>query len=186
MSCAPSFDGPRSLNFYIFQAIRIAPLCAHPVLRACFSPSIAVSSNPLASEKMSPLRTLVARAKALHAIRFLVVGTVNTGFSYAIYAAVIFIGLSYPLANLIALAAGILFSFKTQGHLVFGNPDNRLLGRFIVSWALIYMCTIGLIGRIIAVGFDPYTAGLLALPFSVALSYPLQKYFVFRPANGRR
>ncbi len=132
------------------------------------------------------MRTLVARAKAVQAIRFLVVGTINTGFIYSIYAAVIFIGLSYQLANLVALSAGILFSFKTQGRLVFGNPDNRLLGRFIVSWALIYLCTIALIGRIIAFGFDPYTAGLLALPFSVALSYPLQKYFVFRPSNGRR
>jgi putative flippase GtrA len=132
------------------------------------------------------MHTLVARAKAVQAIRFLVVGTINTGFSYSIYAAVIFIGLSYQLANLVALSAGILFSFKTQGRLVFGNPDNRLLGRFIVSWALIYLCTIALIGRIIAFGFDPYTAGLLALPFSVALSYPLQKYFVFRPSNGRR
>lgn len=138
------------------------------------------------TEKMSPLRTLVVRAKALHAIRFLVVGAVNTGFSYAIYAAALFIGLSYQLANLVALSTGILFSFKTQGRLVFGNPDNRLLGRYIVSWSLIYMCTIALIGRIIAFGFDPYTAGLLAVPFSVALSYPLQKYFVFRPANGRR
>ena len=138
------------------------------------------------SEKMSPLRTVVAREKALHAIRFLVVGAINTGFSYAIYAAFIFIGLSYPLANFIAVATGILFSFKTQGRLVFGNPDNRLLGRYIVSWTLIYLCTIVLIGRIIAFGFDPYTAGLLAVPFSVALSYPLQKYFVFRPANGRR
>ena len=42
------------------------------------------------------------------------------------------------------------------------------------------MCTIFVIGKDIAFGFDPYTAGAIALPFSVALSYVTQKYFVFR------
>lgn len=117
-------------------------------------------------------------------VRFLVVGMLNTAFSYAIYAGFLYLGLSYQLANLIALVVGILFSFKTQGHLVFKNTDNRLFGRFLISWVLIYLCTIALIGRIIAFGFDAYSAGALALPFSVALSYLTQRYFVFRAAPG--
>ncbi|MDP1678922.1 MAG: GtrA family protein [Candidatus Nitrotoga sp.] len=129
---------------------------------------------------MSYFRSLTAKAKTLHVVRFLIVGTVNTSFSYLIYAALLYIGLGYQFANLLALVVGILFSFKTQGHFVFDNPDNRLLGRFVVSWALIYLCTITLIGRIIVLGFDAYLAGALALPFSVALSYLAQKYFVFR------
>lgn len=113
-------------------------------------------------------------------VRFLVVGTLNTSFSYAIYAALLYTGLGYKLANFFAVVIGVLFSFKTQGHLVFDNPDNRLLVRFVGGWVLIYLCTIALIGWIMSLGFNAYLAGALALPFSVLLSYLLQKFFVFR------
>lgn len=129
---------------------------------------------------MRALHPFFARAKTLHIVRFLLVGMINTAFSYAIYAGFLYLGLSYQIANLIALVLGILFSFKTQGRLVFKNTDNRLFGRFLLSWVLIYLGTITLIGRIIAFGFDAYTAGALALPFSIALSYLMQKYYVFR------
>ena len=132
---------------------------------------------------MSFLRSSFAKSKTLHVVRFVAVGMLNTAFSYAIYAGFLFVGLSFQLANLIALVIGILFSFKTQGYLVFKNSDNRLFGRFILSWVLIYLGTIALIGRIIAFGFDAYSAGALALPFSVTLSYLIQRYFVFRTSE---
>jgi putative flippase GtrA len=117
-------------------------------------------------------------------IRFVLVGTLNTAFSYLIYAGLLFVGLGYALANFLALVAGIVFSFKTQGYVVFRNSDDRLLGRFILGWALIYLCTIGIIGRLIALGLDAYSAGALVLPCSVALSYLVQRYVVFR-RSGR-
>lgn len=113
-------------------------------------------------------------------VRFVLVGILNTSVSYLIYALLLSVGVSYQMANLIALVIGILFSFKTQGHLVFNNRNNRLLGRFILSWVFIYLCVIFLIGRIIDFGLDAYTAGALALPFSAVLSYVIQKYFVFK------
>lgn len=119
----------------------------------------------------------------MHFVRFILVGILNTSFSYLIYAGFLFVGFNYALANLLALITGILFSFKTQGHFVFHNPDNRLLGRFILSWGLIYICTIIFIGRIIALGLDAYSAGALALPLSVLLSYLTQKHFVFRKSG---
>lgn len=121
----------------------------------------------------------------MHFFRFVLVGILNTSFSYGIYAVLLFVGFGYALANFVALVMGILFSFKTQGRLVFGNPDNRLFGRFVLSWALIYLCTITLIGWIIALGLDAYSAGALALPFSVVLSYLIQKHFVFRQSEIR-
>ncbi len=133
---------------------------------------------------MNFLLTLVAKAKATLGVRFVVVGVLNTAFSYLMYAAFLFIGLGYQVANFLSLIVGILFSFKTQGHLVFNNPNNRLFGRFVVSWVLIYLCTIAIIGWIMAFGFDAYLAGALALPFSVGLGYLFQKYFVFRRSAG--
>ena len=126
--------------------------------------------------------SLLSKTRAAQTIRFILVGLLNTSFSYLIYAGLLFVGLSYQLANFLAVVVGILFSFKTMGHLVFRNSSNRLLGRFVLSWAAIYVCVIFLIGRIMALGFDAYAAGAMALPFSAALSYLSQKYFVFRNA----
>lgn len=127
--------------------------------------------------------SLSSKAMAVYAVRFVLVGILNTSFSYLIYATLLFVGLGYQLANFLALIMGILFSFKTQGRFVFNNPDNRLLGRYVVSWVLIYFCVVILIGEIIDLGFDAYSAGALALPFSVVLSYLAQKYFVFRQSD---
>jgi len=117
--------------------------------------------------------------------RFVAIGVVNTAFSYSIYAFFVFIGFNYAIANLLALLLGILFSFKTQGRFVFRNSDNRLFWRFFLSWAAIYLVTISVIGQFIAYGIDAYASGALALPFSTALSYLSQKYFVFHaPATS--
>lgn len=118
-------------------------------------------------------------------LRFLVVGVINTSFSYGIYAGMLLLGFGYAIANLTALLLGILFSFKTQGHLVFDNPSNNLIGRFILAWAFIYFATITLIGSLMHQGFNAYIAGVLALPFSTVLSFLAQKFFVFRRVQQR-
>lgn len=118
--------------------------------------------------------------------RFVLVGTVNTCFSYGMYAALIFLGLHYAAANLLTLITSILLSFKTQGNIVFRHSDCRLLGRFVLSWIFIYLGISTLIGQIVATGIDAYRAGILALPFSTVLSYLTQKYFVFRPPERNR
>lgn len=118
--------------------------------------------------------------------RFVVVGIVNTGFSYGAYAALIYAGLGYAAANLIALLLGILFSFNTQGRLVFKGSGKRRLPRFVIVWAAIYVLNIFLIGRFIALGFNPYVSGALALPVNTFLSFIAQKYFVFRDSPAQR
>lgn len=129
---------------------------------------------------MSFLRLLVTKVKKTRAVRFVLVGVLNTTFGYSIYAVLLFVGFDYQLANLLALSMGVFFSFKTQGHLVFENRNDRLLGRFVMIWALIYFCVITAIGQIMSMGFNAYAAGALVLPLSVTLSYLMQKYFVFR------
>lgn len=132
---------------------------------------------------MAGINNGIVRFKDNHLLRYLAVGIFNTGLSYALYALFIYLGLDYKAANLLSLLIGIVISFKTQGRLVFNNTSNRLFGRFVVSWALIYFFTIALIGQIINLGFNAYWAGAMALPFSVATSYLIQKYYVFRISN---
>ena len=123
---------------------------------------------------------MIASALNHRFVRFLLVGTVNTFFSYAVYAVMLYLGLSYVYANFIALIAGIFFSFVTQGTFVFGSRERRLFWRFVLCWAVIYVANIFLIKTLLGMGMNAYVAGAVALPPIVLLSYYAQKLFVFR------
>jgi len=112
--------------------------------------------------------------------RFVIVGIINTGFSYCVYAGAIFIGLPYYLASFVSIVLSILFSFKTQGAFVFKNKNNALLGRFILCWGILYIFAVFIIWLFLQFGFNEYWAGMLALPFTTFLSYLAQKYYVFK------
>jgi putative flippase GtrA len=112
-------------------------------------------------------------------LRFVLVGALNTGFSYLVYSFLIWLGLQFALANLGALLMGVLFSFLTQGKFVFNNSDRRLFLRFLVGWLVIYCINTLLIALLKWYGFNSYSAGALALAPVVLLSYVLQKFIVF-------
>ena len=112
-------------------------------------------------------------------VRFLLVGLLNTGFSYAVYALFLYFGLTYILANLMALLLGIAFSFRTQSVLVFRRRSPRLMGRFAACWLTIFGLNIGVITLLMRTGFDPYAAGALALLPTALVSYFIQRIFVF-------
>lgn len=112
-------------------------------------------------------------------VRFVLVGLLNTGFSYAVYALFLYVGLPYVLANLMALLLGIVFSFRTQSTLVFRNRDPRLLMRFAACWLLIFGLNIGLITLLMRAGLDAYAAGALALLPMTLISYFVQRLLVF-------
>jgi putative flippase GtrA len=116
-------------------------------------------------------------------LRFLIVGGVSTAFSYGLYAFLLFLGVNYAVANLVALVTGILFSFKMQGRFVFGNRDNRFLGRFVLCWALIYGANVMFIRRMMALGMNGYVSGALTIPAAAVLSYLVQRFIVFRPTD---
>ena len=67
-------------------------------------------------------------------VRFILIGVVNTGFSYAVYAVLLLLGFHYAVANLVALILGIVFSFRTQGRFVFYNSSQQLFLRFVFGW----------------------------------------------------
>jgi len=116
-------------------------------------------------------------------VRFVLVGLLNTGFSYGIYAALLYAGADYVAANFGALVLGILFSFRTQGTLVFRNPSGRLFYRFCGSWLLIFLLNIGLITALLHVGLSAYAAGALALAPVAIGSFVVQKLLVFGPVR---
>lgn len=112
-------------------------------------------------------------------IRFLLVGGLNTLFSYAVYAMLLSAGLSYVWANLCSLVLGIAVSFATQGRFVFGNRGGGRIGRFVACWGLIWVVNVLLIAGLIRLGLNAYWAGALALIPVALMSYAVQKFLVF-------
>ena len=116
--------------------------------------------------------------------RFLVVGGFNTAFSYGIYAFCIFIGLGYFLAATISFIVGMLFSFKTHGSYVFHSRSNRAFGPYVVSWLLLYLANVGMLGLLTGNGVDSYLAGaVLVVPMAV-LSFLVLRFVVFREGGA--
>ncbi|MCK4342167.1 MAG: GtrA family protein [Phycisphaerae bacterium] len=113
--------------------------------------------------------------------RFLVVGILNTAFGYGVYAAGILLGLPRPPALLIATVLGVLFNFRTTGWIVFGSRDNRLLARFILVYAAMYMFNLGLLELLCRrIGFGSLVGQALSLPIVVVLTFLALKTLVFR------
>jgi putative flippase GtrA len=111
--------------------------------------------------------------------RFLAVGLLNTAFGYACFAALLWAGLHYTLALLLATVAGVLFNFKTIGALVFGSSNARLLWRFVLVYALIYTANVTSLALLQRAGLHALAAqAALLLPLAVA-SFLLNRRFVF-------
>lgn len=114
-------------------------------------------------------------------IRFLIVGTLNTGFAYGLYALFIFIGLHYTLAVLLSTLIGICFSFKTFGKWVFFNPDNRRIFRFVAVYGGCYVLNVGILKTLTLAGVSNlYLAGLISSFLVAMVSFFLNKFFVFK------
>jgi glycosyltransferase involved in cell wall biosynthesis/putative flippase GtrA len=114
-------------------------------------------------------------------LRFLFVGSINTLFCYSVYALGLFLGLTYQVANLVALAIGVLFSFKTQGKIVFNNTDYRLFGRYVLFWGLLYCLNILLIAAFMDYGLNAYKAGAISMVLITIVSFFIQKIIIFGP-----
>ena len=118
-------------------------------------------------------------------VRFVLVGLLNTVFGYLLYAALLAAGLEFRLASFGALLLGILFSFRTQGTLVFRNRNPRLIFRFAACWLLIYAANIASIQLLMKYGFGAYEAGAITVPMIAVLSYVVQKRLVFSARDNQ-
>lgn len=111
---------------------------------------------------------------------FLLVGIMNTGFGYGLFAVLIFFHVHYSLASLISTLLGILFNFKTTGIIVFKNKNNLLIFKYFLVYGITYL--LGLLFLYINNYFNVsnYVAGAVWLIPNALISYFLMKSFVFK------
>ena len=112
-------------------------------------------------------------------IRFVAVGAFNSGFSFGLYSLLIFFGAGIALASLLALVAGIFFSFATQGVLVFRNATSVTFVRYVIAWSGLYLCNLSITAIGVWLGLNAYAAGAVAVLPTAAFSYFVLDRFVF-------
>lgn len=113
-------------------------------------------------------------------LRFVLAGGLITAAGYAWYAVAIAAGASVPVATAVSMLLNIPLGFLTHGHWVFGRAPQRRMARYAAVWFLVGVCNAALIqGLMATLGLDAYAAGAVAIVPVAALSYGLQRRFVF-------
>lgn len=112
-------------------------------------------------------------------LRYLVVGCVNTAFGYSQFAFLVYVGLPYPIASLIATIIGIIFTFKTHGKFVFHNTNPRLIWRFVSVYGFLYVLNVSSIYCLIKFLSNVYASSAVALVITSGVGFLLNRYFVY-------
>ena len=115
-------------------------------------------------------------------IRFVMVGGLNTAFSYALYALFVFFGVVAHIAIVIVYPFGIIHSFLWNK--IFTFKTKKRTGRELLRFTVISLC-----GMVINYGavyistilldINPYVAGVVALGLVTILSYLGHSRFSF-------
>jgi putative flippase GtrA len=111
---------------------------------------------------------------------FILVGILNTAVGYSLFALFIFLGVHYSLAVLFATILGVLFNFKSIGHIVFKNSDNRLIFKFVLVYVVNYLLNIAGLRILSEHGVDMYFAGALMILPLAGVAFLLHRNLVFR------
>ncbi|MDR3599033.1 MAG: GtrA family protein [Desulfosporosinus sp.] len=125
------------------------------------------------------IRKLFIRITNYTFIRFLLVGGLNTAFGYSIYALLLYAGIHFSIASLISTCLGVLFNFQTIGRLVFKNDRYSLFLKFAGVYLVVYLAGIGCLEIFNINKVNMYIAGAILIFPMAALSFCLNKLFVF-------
>jgi putative flippase GtrA len=116
-------------------------------------------------------------------VRFLIVGGINTAVGYGTFAAVIFLGGHFIVANVIATAVGMTVSYFLNKYFTFRQYKKSFteIIRFISVYFVSFMLgNVVLYVMVDIISISPYLAGALNLIFTTLISWFGHKYFSFR------
>ncbi|PPQ36945.1 GtrA family protein [Rhodoblastus acidophilus] len=131
---------------------------------------------------IQPAAALIRRLAQARFLRFLVVGGLNTVFGYGLFYLLLRLSGSALFALTLGTVIGVLFNFVTTGALVFRTMERRRLAKFLGVYGIVYLYNAAGLTILQAMALDPALAGLLLLPGAVAISYGLNRSFVFNRA----
>lgn len=109
-------------------------------------------------------------------------GATNTAFGYAAFASLIYVRFHYTIATLIAGTLSIVFSYTVHRRFVFAFRGANRLPRFLVAFAVVYLVCVTIQALLLNSGYtmNSYITGAIAIAACPLISFPLNKYYVFR------
>ena|SRR3990167_1190992 len=111
---------------------------------------------------------------------FILVGMLNTLFSYVCYAFFIYYGLHYAFAALLATCLGIIFNFNTTGKIVFNNLQFQLIFKFIGVYLFLYCLNVSILTLLTFFSSNNYLNGFIAIFPLATIAFVLNKFLVFK------
>lgn len=101
-------------------------------------------------------------------VRFLGVGVLNTGFGYAVFAALVLVGVDSQPALAVAYALGIIWNYMTHARLVFNTTGLGRMLPYAAAYGVIYALNAFALHLAEGMGLSPFLAqALLILPMAV-------------------
>ena len=121
-------------------------------------------------------------------IKFGIVGLSNTLIAYLVYAACIYIGFHYLLANFFGFIVGVLNAYYWSDRFVSKKGDNETRNAWwtLLKTYLAYGSTGLLLASILLylyvdrLGISEYLAQLLVLVVTIPLNFIINKYWSFK------
>lgn len=160
----------------LWQHRHVYAIVVHPETQDKKKNNVNLSDEQICSAREARIITMmIVRQIAA----FVLTGLLNTVVGYGLYAFFIYVGLNYVQSLTVATAIGILFNFKSLGTLVFKSNDNRLLGKFLVVYVILFLINLLVISVLVKWGMGDYLAGMVSIVFVSVLSFLVNKFYVF-------
>ena len=119
--------------------------------------------------------------------KFIIVGSTNTTVTYALYVALVYIGLNYNLALIIEYLFGIITGYVMNRYWTFSDRYNtpNSLFKYCATYCVSFAFNLGILNWLVLFGvLGPIMGQLVALGLATVVSFLLQNFWVFRPQNS--
>jgi len=116
-------------------------------------------------------------------VRYAIVGLANTIVAFLTYAGLVtFAQMPYWVANSVGIGVSVLCGYFLSRTFVFKNTARSIRSsgwRYFTTFIIQYVVGTAMIGALIALSLSEVTAYIFALPLMIAVSFVLQRYWVF-------
>ena len=114
-------------------------------------------------------------------VRFLVIGVVNTGVGYGLYALFVLAGLAPQPSLAAAFTLGVLWNYFAHARYVFGTRGFGRLPMYAACYVGLYILNSALLELALRSGLGPLLAQGLLAPVSAVLSF----FLISKVLTGR-
>jgi len=124
--------------------------------------------------------TIKVKLLQTEVIRFVIAGSFNTLFCYAIFVLSLLADLTNTMAMTIATLVTIFVSFFVMSRFVFvRDVAAKHYLRFFVMQSFGYLINIGILQLVLLIGISGYIGGIVSLSVAATFTFFVSKYLVF-------